>query len=145
MIAQNNVFTQEKAEKWADSVIRTMSVREKFAQLLMIPVYGNKSKEYIMEIIEKLRKEKPGGIIWMQGGPVRTLKLRNYLNTLIKIPLLHTIDGEWGLSMRLDSTLRFPKAMVLGAVRDDSLIYLTGKYIAAECKRMGIHLNWAFI
>jgi beta-glucosidase-like glycosyl hydrolase/CubicO group peptidase (beta-lactamase class C family) len=143
MIAQNNVFTQEKAEKWADSVIRTMSVREKFAQLLMIPVYGNKSKEYIMEIIEKLRKEKPGGIIWMQGGPVRTLKLRNYLNTLIKIPLLHTIDGEWGLSMRLDSTLRFPKAMVLGAVRDDSLIYLTGKYIAAECKRMGIHLNFA--
>ncbi|MCX8080998.1 MAG: serine hydrolase [Bacteroidia bacterium] len=142
-------FGQEKAifhtphtERWADSVLNTLSTREKFAQLLMIPAYSNKDIKHTREVADAIRKEKIGGIIWMQGGPVRQLKWINYFNSISGVPLLHAIDGEWGLSMRLDSTLRFPKAMVLGAIQNDSLIYQMGKYMAMECKKTGIHLNF---
>lgn len=48
-----------------------------------------------------------------------------------------------GLHMRLDSTLRYPWAMTLGAVRDTSLLRSMGRQIASQCKRMGIHVNFA--
>lgn len=136
------IFQTSASERYADSVIKTLTTREKFAQLLMIPAYSNKDFKHIREISDILKKEKIGGIIWMQGSPVKQLKYANYFHTLNSIPLLYAIDGEWGLSMRLDSTLRFPKAMLLGAVQDDSLLYLMGKYMALENRRIGIHLNF---
>ena len=57
--------------------------------------------------------------------------------------MLYSIDGEWGLAMRLDSTIRYPKQMTLGAIQNDSLIYLMGRQIAKECKRIGLHVNFA--
>ena len=52
-------------------------------------------------------------------------------------------DAEWGLSMRIDSTLRFPWQMTLGAIQHDSLIYEMGLEIARQCKRLGVHINFA--
>jgi len=79
----------------------------------------------------------------MQGGPVREAKLNNFYQTKAKTPLLISIDGEWGLAMRLDSTPQYPRQMTLGAIQNDSLIYQMGKQIADECKLMGIHVNFA--
>jgi beta-glucosidase-like glycosyl hydrolase/CubicO group peptidase (beta-lactamase class C family) len=79
----------------------------------------------------------------MQGGPYREAKLNNYYQSKAKTPLLISIDGEWGLAMRLDSTPKYPRQMTLGAIKNDSLIYYMGKQIARECKRMGIHVNFA--
>lgn len=53
------------------------------------------------------------------------------------------IDGEWGLAMRLDSTMKFPKQITLGALQNDTLIYIMGREIGRECRRMGIHINFA--
>jgi beta-glucosidase-like glycosyl hydrolase len=55
-----------------------------------------------------------------------------------KIPLLICIDGEWGLGMRLDSTMEFPKQMSLGAIRDNDVIYRMGAEIGRQCQRLGI-------
>jgi beta-N-acetylhexosaminidase len=79
----------------------------------------------------------------MQGGPMRQAKLTNYFQKLSKTPLMISIDGEWGLAMRLDSTPQFPRQMTLGAIQNDSLIYEMGKEIALECKRLGIQVNFA--
>ena len=38
------------------------------------------------------------------------------------MPLFIGIDAEWGLSMRLDSTYRYPWNMTLGAIQDMKLI-----------------------
>ncbi len=79
----------------------------------------------------------------MQGGPGRQGPLANYYQTVARVPLLYSIDGEWGLAMRLDSTIRYPRQMTLGAIQNDSLIYAMGRQIARECKRLGIHINFA--
>jgi len=128
---------------WADSVFRTMSVEERIAQLIMIPVYSNKDQVHIDSISNLVKNYNVGGLIFFQGGPVRQANMTNRFQKESKIPLMITIDGEWGLAMRLDSTARFPYQMSLGGIEDDNLIYEMGREIARHCKRMGIHVNFA--
>jgi beta-N-acetylhexosaminidase len=52
-------------------------------------------------------------------------------------------DYEWGLSMRIDSTVDFSRQIMLGAVQNDLLIYEYASEIARQCKRIGIHINFA--
>ena len=54
-----------------------------------------------------------------------------------------TLDGEWGLAMRLSDTPRFPVNMMLGAVQNDSLLYEYGRAVGKQCRCMGIHVNFA--
>jgi beta-glucosidase-like glycosyl hydrolase/CubicO group peptidase (beta-lactamase class C family) len=53
------------------------------------------------------------------------------------------MDAEWGVAMRTDSILGFPHQMMLGALSDNQLVEAMGEAIAGQCKRMGVHLNFA--
>ncbi len=53
------------------------------------------------------------------------------------------MDAEWGLAMRIDSTIRYPKQMMLGGIQDDRLIFDMGNQIADQLKRLGVHINFA--
>lgn len=129
--------------RWVDSVFDALSVDERIAQLFMVAAYSNKDMKHVRETRELIQKYNIGGLIMMQGGPLRHAKLVNYYQNLSRTPLLLSIDGEWGLAMRLDSTPRYPKQMALGAIQNDSLIYYMGKQIAKECKRIGLQVNFA--
>jgi len=133
------------AVRYADSVYEHLSPRERIAQLLMIPVYGNKPTSHIRKIADYVREYNIGGMILMQGSPMRFASYINYFQKLAKTPILMSIDGEWGLSMRWDSMPVYPKQMTLGALQkmNDSLIYAMGKQIAYECAKFGIHINFA--
>ena len=54
-----------------------------------------------------------------------------------------TIDGEWGLGMRLDSVTKYPYQLTLGALNSDELIYKMGVAVGEQCKRIGVHVNYA--
>lgn len=129
--------------KWVDSVFNTLTPNQRLGQLFMVAAYSNKDLKHAKEIKDLVVDYNIGGLIWMQGGPVKQGKLANYYQSVAKTPLLYSIDGEWGLAMRLDSTIRYPKQMTLGAIQNDSLIYYMGRQIAKECKRLGIHVNFA--
>lgn len=128
---------------WTDSVYLTLSPDERIAQLFMVAAYSNKDKKHIDDIKELISKYHIGGLIFFQGGPVREAILTNEYQALSKVPLMISIDGEWGLAMRLDSTTQFPRQMSLGALQNDTLIYQMGAEIARQCKRLGIHINLA--
>ena len=133
---------QEK-NSWADSVFKTLSADERISQLFMVAAYSNKDHKHENELIKLITDQKIGGLIFFQGGPVRQANLTNLYQSKSRVPLMISIDGEWGLAMRLDSTVQFPRQMTLGAIEDDRLIYEMGKEIAWQCKRMGIHVNFA--
>lgn len=128
--------------RWVDSVFSSMSPEQRLGQLFMVAAYSNRDLKHAKEIKELIVNYNIGGLIWMQGGPGRQGPLANYYQSVSRVPLLYSIDGEWGLAMRLDSTIRYPKQMTLGAIQNDSLIYLMGRQIARECKRLGIHVNF---
>ena len=50
-------------------------------------------------------------------------------------------SGVW--AMRLDSVVKYPWQMTLGAIQDEQLIYEMGVDIGEQCKRLGIHVNFA--
>ena len=130
-------------KKWVDSTLNSMTEDQRIGQLFMVAAYSNKDKAHEDEIKHLIKNHHIGGLIFMQGGPVRQAKLTNTYQSQSKVPLLISIDGEWGLSMRLDSTPVYPKQMTLGAIQNDSLIYQMGTDIARQCKRIGIHVNFA--
>ena len=47
------------------------------------------------------------------------------------------------MSMRLDSTLRYPWQMTLGSIQNDTLIYQMGEEISRQCKLIGVNINFA--
>ncbi|HRH66526.1 MAG TPA: glycoside hydrolase family 3 N-terminal domain-containing protein [Bacteroidia bacterium] len=136
-------FYTEEASHWADSVLATLTPGERISQLIMVAAWSNKDTVHTNEIRKLITNHGIGGLIFFQGGPVRQAVLTNEYQSLSKVPLMIGIDGEWGLSMRLDSTVRFPRQMTLSADPSDSLIYTMGAEIARECRRLGIHINFA--
>ncbi|WP_246168778.1 glycoside hydrolase family 3 N-terminal domain-containing protein [Rudanella paleaurantiibacter] len=133
-----------RAKQWADSVFNMLTPDERIAQLIMVAGYSNRNGAYEDSLATLVRVHRLGGVVMFQGGPVRHAKLVNRLQALSAVPLLIAIDGEWGLGMRLDSTVRFPYQMTLGGMAgQDDLIYQMGADMARQCKRLGIHINFA--
>ncbi len=135
-------FANYKTE-WADSVFNTLSEDERIGQLFMVAAYPKQGKENRDFLTGIINKYKIGGLIMFQGGPVQQAKLTNYYQSISELPLMIAGDYEWGLSMRLDSVVRYPRQMLLGAVQNERLIYDMGAEIARQCKRIGIHINFA--
>ncbi|MGZ5244666.1 MAG: glycoside hydrolase family 3 N-terminal domain-containing protein, partial [Bacteroidia bacterium] len=90
-----------------------------------------------------VNKYKIGGIIFFKGSPYKQVQMTNRLQTISKFPLIIGMDAEWGLAMRLDSTIQYGYQMSMGALKDDSLIYFMGRDVARQCKRLGMHINFA--
>jgi len=128
---------------WVDSVFNSLTIDERIAQLFVIRTYSNKDKHFNDSISRLIEKHNIGGLTFFQGSPHRQAVLTNHWQSKAKTPLLITIDAEWGLGMRLDSAYSFPKQMTLGAMQDDTFVYEMGKSIAEQCKRLGIHMNFA--
>lgn len=130
-------------KQWVDSLYNQMSFEERVGQLFMVAAYSNKNEDHFSEIDFLIEKYKIGGLIFFQGGPVRQVNLTNRFQLKSKTPLFIGIDAEWGLSMRLDSTHRYPWNMTLGAVQDFGSINQMGKQMGKQAKRMGIHFVFA--
>ena len=128
---------------WVDSVMNTLSLEEKIGQLLMYPAYSNKDEKHVKEIEYLIENYKIGGLIFMQGDPISQVELINNYQQKSKIPLLIAMDAEWSLSMRLKNTILYPRQMMLGAIRDNQLIYEMGSEFARQLKRTGVHVNFA--
>ncbi len=130
-------------EKWVDSVFNSLSSQEKIAQLMMVAAYTDRNEYHEKEIKRLIQKYNIGGLIFFQGHPYKQARLTNEYQSLAKTPLFIAIDAEWGLAMRLDSTIKYPYAMMLGAVKDEKLIYEMGAQIAEQLKLIGTHINFA--
>jgi beta-N-acetylhexosaminidase len=96
------------ANDWVDSVFKSLSKQEKIAQLMVIRAHSNLGPEHVQQVVDLIQKYDVGAICWFQGGPIRQANLNNYYQSIAKTPLMMTIDGEWGLGMRLDSVIKFP-------------------------------------
>jgi beta-glucosidase-like glycosyl hydrolase/CubicO group peptidase (beta-lactamase class C family) len=134
---------REKMIRWADSVFDAMSYDERIGQLFMITANPSSDKRNMQKLMQYIDSVGIGGILFSRGDPVTQGDVTNRLQKASHVPLLIALDGEWGLSMRLAGTTRFPRNMMLGAIENDSLITLYGEEVGRQCKEMGIHVNFA--
>ncbi|GAA4447080.1 glycoside hydrolase family 3 N-terminal domain-containing protein [Nibrella saemangeumensis] len=130
--------------QWADSVFNAMTPDERIAQLIMVAGYSNRTPVYEDSLVNLVKQYKLGGVVFFQGGPVRQARLTNRLQAVSSVPLFIAMDAEWGLAMRLDSTVRYPYQMTLGAMQGhDDLIYRMGVDFARQARRLGVQINFA--
>ena len=140
-------FSQYKSalseKDWVDSVFKSLSPEEKIAQLMVIRAHSNLGADHVANVSDLVSKYNVGALCFFQGGPVRQANLTNLYQSLAKTPLLVTIDGEFGLGMRLDSITKFPYQSTLAALRDESIVYKMGLAVGEQMKRIGVHINYA--
>lgn len=129
--------------KWVDSVYEALTMEERIGQFFMIPAYTDGQPFNMDSVLSKVKRGKAGGVIFFKGNPIVEATWTNRLQDSAKVGVMIAIDGEWGLAMRLDSTIAFPHQMALGAVDDNKLIYEMGREVGRQCKRMGIHVDFA--
>lgn len=129
--------------KWVDSVFHRLTKKQRIAQMFFVAAYTNKTEAFTDSIAKVIKREKVGGLVFFQGGPGRQAILTNQYQKKARVPLLIASDGEWGLGMRLDSTMSYPYQMALGAMEGTELIYKMGLEVAKDFKRVGMHMNLA--
>jgi len=140
----DNDDVDELAKIWVDSVFNSLTPEERIGQLFMIRAHSDLGADHIQSVKNQIKKYKVGGLCFFQGTPEKHTQLINEYQSLSKVPLMVSIDGEWGLGMRMkNSTMSYPRQLMLGAIQDNRLIYEMGKQIAQECRRIGIHVNFA--
>ncbi|MBC8756435.1 serine hydrolase [Kordia sp. YSTF-M3] len=130
-------------DKWVDSVYNNMTPKERIGQLFSIAAYSNKGLAHDNRVKQQIMRYHVGGVTFFQGNPTQQATLTNQFQKLSKIPLLISMDVEWGLGKQLDSTNRYPYNMMLGAIQNDTIIEQIGKRIGEQSKRLGVHANFA--
>lgn len=137
------VLDDVRCRQWVDSVLDKLSLKERIGQLFIYtiaPYQDKANKELLRKVVEDY---KVGGLLFSGGLMQNQAMLTNEAQRMADIPLLITFDGEWGLSMRLRGTPVFLKNMVLGCIRNDSLLYEYGREMARQCRELGVQVNFA--
>jgi beta-glucosidase-like glycosyl hydrolase/CubicO group peptidase (beta-lactamase class C family) len=141
---QPNLYknTDEQAmQHWVDSIFKTMTTDEKIGQLFMIVADPKPSAQ--KKVLSYIKDQKIGGILFASGELTDEAESINLYQQNSRIPLFISADAEWGLSMRLKDTPRFPKNMMLGAIQSNRWLQLYGEEKGRECRELGIQINFA--
>ena len=134
------------AQKWVDSVFASLTPDQRIAQLMVVRLSERTPTGilfYDKKVTELVKKYNIGGVCLFQGNPTLQAATVNSLQAIAKTPIMMCIDGENGLGMRFDSIIPLNRQMMMGAVQDETIIYNYGKLVGEQCKRAGIHVNYA--
>ena len=147
---RNGFYHSAEGLAYAEKLTASLTFKQQLAQTLMVPAWSREalidepldSAKFQKSLLYQIKALGVGGIIFFQGNPLNELYQTNYYQQESAIPLLIGIDGEWGPAMRLTGMEKFPFQLTLGATRNRQLAYQMGLSMAAQCKRLGIHINF---
>ncbi|AFD06157.1 glycoside hydrolase family 3 N-terminal domain-containing protein [Solitalea canadensis] len=134
------------AKHWTDSIFKRLSKKEKIAQLFVLRASerkGNEAVFYEEDINKYIRKYNVGSVCLFQGTSEQQAEFLNRIQAKAATPLMVCVDGETGVGMRFSDVKPFPDQLTIGAVSDAAISYKVGKAIGEQCKRVGIHVNYA--
>lgn len=133
----------DSARIWAEWQMKKLSPRQRVAQLFIPRLDISDNARGYQKLQAMAGSGKVGGILLGKAS------LRAYANLINKgqaqadIPLLITLDGEWGPSMRIPEAPKFMSNIALGAINDVDLVERYGREVARECRELGIQVNFA--
>ncbi len=144
--------------RWSDSILKSLTLREKAAQIVWPSVYGDyvsgDSRQWRL-LTQYITQDKVGGFTISIGSPTEIAVKLNALQSMSQVPLLFGADLEAGAGFRarggyfvpnaidLGGAIVFPPEMAVGATRDTTLAYEQGRLTAIEGRALGIHIAYA--
>lgn len=126
---------------WPDSVLASLSLRQKAAQLFIVWTRAGFLPERSEQWQNDLRAARDLGVggFYLSYGTADGFAVNaNALQSVASVPLLMSADFEWGTAMRIREATMLPRPMAIGAARDTMLAYRMGKAVAREAKALGI-------
>jgi beta-N-acetylhexosaminidase len=157
-VRDGSATTATVSSRWTDSVLASLSLREKAAQIVWPSVFG----DYVSgdspqwrRLTDYIQREKVGGFTISVGSPIEVAAKLNAMQSMSSIPLLFGADLEAGAGFRarggyfvpnaidLGGAIVFPPEMAVGATRDTALAYEMGRLTAVEGRALGIHIAYA--
>ena len=132
-----------RAIAWADSVMATLTLKERVAQLVVPRLDVTDNEAGRAAVRRAVVTQQVGGLLFGKGTLAGYAGLIAYAQSLAKVPLLITLDGEWGLNMRVTDAPQFPVNMAIGASMNPDIFTLYGAEVARECRAVGINVNFA--
>ena len=138
-----NQADQSAMNEWVNATFSKMTADEKIAQL-MVPAVFPQDNEETRNTVKKLVGElKVGGLIYQESEIKKQVSCTNYAQSLAQVPLMITLDAEWGLQMRLENAPKYPRNLYLGAINDDKIFYDYGREVARQLRRVGVQVDFA--
>ncbi|MBC7789482.1 MAG: hypothetical protein H7Z74_06030 [Anaerolineae bacterium] len=146
------------SSRWTDSVLASLTLREKAAQIVwpfVLGDYVSGDSPQWRRLTQYVQQEKVGGFIISVGSPTEVAAKLNALQSMSRVPLLFGADLEAGAGFRarggyfvpnaidLGGAIVFPPEMAIGATRDTTLAYEQGRLTAVEGRALGIHIAYA--
>ena len=146
------------SSRWTDSVLASMTLREKAAQIVwpwVLGDYVSGDSPQWRRLSQYIQQEKVGGFIISVGSPTEVAAKLNAFQSMSKVPLLFGADLEAGAGFRarggyfvpnaidLGGAIVFPPEMAIGATGDTTLAYEQGRLTAQEGRALGIHIAYA--
>ena len=157
-VEEAKVDLAEVPLSWADSVLSTLTLREKAGQLMMPWVLADFAPEGSsghQRIVEMVEEQGVGGIILSVGSPTEAAAKVNELQRRARLPLLVAADLERGAGYRFNGAVylpgaislggatEFPPLMAVGATGDETLALEMGRVTGREARALGIHTPFA--
>jgi beta-N-acetylhexosaminidase len=159
---------RETAERWVRRTLQRMSLDEKAAQLVVPGLNGvyTPTDSAAFEKLERLAREGHVGGFHVFGGgealppvllnpvygasggratkadPLAVAVLLNRLQQAARLPLFFTADFEGGAGYIVEGATRLPRAMAIGATRDEALAERAGRLAAGEGRALGVHVDF---
>ena len=142
---------------WVDSVLATLSLRQRAGQMVMPWVLGhytNAGDESFVQIRRWITEDEVGGVVMSLGSPIEVAAKINSMQRMARVPLLVGSDLEPGLG-RLDggvfvpslmsagSATLLPNNMAVGATGNPDDALAAGRIVGREARAVGIHIAFA--
>lgn len=150
--AIGEVAAQEQAaptmEERLAAQLRTMTIEEKIAQMMIIQYPSETMDDTLMHYI---RDVKPGGFLLTSenlGAYEQTKELVEALQSNSEIPMFISVNQEGGVVQRFSELsgsvpTEIPSMLSVGRTGETQLAYDIGKVIAEELRTVGINLDFA--
>jgi beta-N-acetylhexosaminidase len=154
----SSVVRRPSSTSWTDSVLNSLSLRDRAAQLVWPQLFGDftpVTSAAWARVEQSITREHVGGFIMSIGSPIETASKINAMQKLSAVPLVMGADYETGAGFRtrggyflpnniyLGGATVFPPQMGLGASRDTTLAYQQGRITAREGRALGVHIAFA--
>jgi len=130
--------------RWVDSVFNAMTLEDKIGQLFIIRAHSDLGDDHVQSVLGQINKYHVGGLCFFQGTPKKQAELTVQYQQASTIPMLVSMDAEWGLGMRFkEKGLSFPRQLMLGAVQDYRQIEEMGYAIGMQLKAIGVNVSYS--
>ena len=142
-LGERNDFLRYVNDPRVDSIYHHLTPDERIAQLFWLMTENLHDPKSVQRVMSLVQTFQPGGLLYMRNTAADIVRFSAQASAVSRVPLIYSIDGETGAAMRVKGIRALPKAMTLGAIADERLLYRAGDEAARQLRGLGIHVNFA--